>query len=501
MKNYAARIALLICLTIPTIFARKQEVFAQSFMFTRPAYYSLAMNQALWHDIIYQKKGDTRASFQAIGFYQKSVKQGKTARYFLPDCVNKGCEKKNEVIVAGDSIADMLFTRDMRAEWIDLPNDFEGKFTICPEQNQYGVAIEYHQDLGRFTDIRFLKDWWFSLYVPIVRVENNLNFSQITTSTGQINNCPDTIIAALSQPDWKYSKFWCKQKSDTNVGVLRLTLGSTYMSENNNQLAYYSFVGIPTASEQNPEFIFDPFVGSNHHLTYGVGINIQFLLNKNTDLSRICFFINLENIFHIRNFQKRTYDLKDKPYSRFLQFKKENGSPTETFSGVNILTLESKVRTYDVVDFSTGWRIKTDKAEFELSYNVWGHGDEKLTLRCPLLALHKCERYGIAGTGSMLVKGQSVATSANKSTISCLADNDLDSNNNPEFIPIKESDIDLKSGAATSALNHKVQLVAGIVHKGKKIDGIMGLGFFVDIPQKNAALKLWGTWVKFGGSF
>ncbi len=501
MKNYAMRIALLFCLFTSAIFARKQEVFAQSFMFTRPAYYSLAMNQALWHDIIYEKKGKAHASFQAIGFYQQSVKQGKTARYFLPDCINKECEKKNEVLVAGDSIANVFFTRNMRAEWIGLPADFEGKFTICPEQNQYGVALEYHQDFSAFTNIPFIKDCWFSMYAPVVHVENNLNFSQVTTSTSSITTSPDNLLQALQQPDWNYSKFWCKKKSESNVGELRLTLGSTYMSDNNNQLAYYSFFGIPTASEQNPEFIFDPFVGGNHHITYGIGINIQFLLNKNTDLSRICFFINLENIFHIRNFQKRTYDLKDKPYSRFLQFKKENGSPTATFPGVNILTLESKVRTYDIVDFSTGWRIKTNKAEFELSYNVWGHGDEKLTLRSPLLALHKCEQYGIAGTGSMKVKDHTVATSASESTISCLADNDVDSNGNQTFVPIKESDIDLKSGAATSALNHKVQLVSGLIHHGKKIDGIMGLGFFVDIPQKNAALKLWGTWLKFGGSF
>src|SRR5580765_947106 len=91
MKNFLVYAALLTFLLVSSIsYAAPQEVYAHSFMFIRSVHNSLAMRNAIWHDFIYNKHGNIRGSWQAIGFSQQSQSLSKTQHYFLPkhkDCV------------------------------------------------------------------------------------------------------------------------------------------------------------------------------------------------------------------------------------------------------------------------------------------------------------------------------------------------------------------------------------------------------------------------------
>ena len=92
MKKY---LALLFVFFITPSMSAKREVFAHSFMYTKPAFYDIVMEQALWHNIAYNKKGSIRAGLQAIPFFQQSAPLAKNARYFLMN-------DKNCLLVAGD---------------------------------------------------------------------------------------------------------------------------------------------------------------------------------------------------------------------------------------------------------------------------------------------------------------------------------------------------------------------------------------------------------------
>src|SRR5271170_512467 len=81
-------IILLFLLHASTVRTDPQEVFSRSFMFTRPGYEHLNMQQALWHNLINDKHGSLLGGVHAITFYTKSIQEGKSARYFLPHCKN-----------------------------------------------------------------------------------------------------------------------------------------------------------------------------------------------------------------------------------------------------------------------------------------------------------------------------------------------------------------------------------------------------------------------------
>src|SRR5579872_7273884 len=166
MKKYLISLLAFICWRTD---ARPHDIFARSFMFTRPASFNIAQDMQLWHNFLYSKNGPLLGAFQAIGFYQKSFKREKNTRYFL-------FEDKDALTVSGDANIDQFFTRDIRAEWLDLSSTFTGTFTVSPEQRQAGFKLFYNQDLKAFLGIPFLKDWSVGIEIPVLWVENNINF-------------------------------------------------------------------------------------------------------------------------------------------------------------------------------------------------------------------------------------------------------------------------------------------------------------------------------------
>ena len=81
MKKYLALLLPLLYIAPSNTYDRK--VFSHSFMYTKPAFYDVAMEQSLWHNIAYNKKGSIRGGIQAIPFFQSSMSLEKNARYFL----------------------------------------------------------------------------------------------------------------------------------------------------------------------------------------------------------------------------------------------------------------------------------------------------------------------------------------------------------------------------------------------------------------------------------
>lgn len=473
---------------------KPQEIFGRSFMLIRPASYNLAMDQQLWHNFVYTKEGPTYGGFQFIPFYQSSRKKSKFTRYFL-------FNGKNELLIAGDANAPDVLKRDIRAEWLGLPTDFRGKLSVCPAQKQIGFTIMYNQDLKPLTDIEFLEDWSIGIEIPVIVVENDINFQQWDMrSTGTEVNTQKDIFSAFNQDSWRYAKIPKKTKSLTRPEKIKFTVGRSMMSEDYCQLASNLSLSFPIAPHQDPEFMFNPVVGMDHHIGWGGAVFMQAALNKNTQDFALTFFLNLEGTFYFRNRQYRTYDLKEKPWSRYMLFTRKNSAPGDVKPGVNILTLDSIVRPFGFADFSTGFRIYASIFEIELGYDLWGFGGERVELRSELNSEfnYRCEglnEFGIAGSGTIVSRGQLSQATASDSTIAERAADDS------EFVGITENDIDLCSAAAGSILNHKAHVAIGVEHMGDKMNAFGGGGAFVEYAQKNGSLASWGVWFKIGGTF
>jgi hypothetical protein len=477
MKKYL--VLVLICCGVSYIKAERQ-VFAHSFMYTKPGYYDVIMEQALWHDIAYNKRGSVNGGLQITPFIQRSMSLPKTARYFL-------MKDKNDLLVSGDANTADFDTRDIRAEWIGLPSNFRGTLSMNPKQQQDGCLFEYHQDLKRWTTTRFLRDMYISISIPVSVTHNNIHFTQSGVMNPQ-TTFPQNILQAFDQPSWNFSRI--ESCGDKRVGVaeLRLKLGTSYISENSFQLNYYSVFAIPTGNKQNGEKMFQAVNGNNRHLGIGAGISLQAPMNRDLERYAFCFFVDLESVILIRNKQFRTYDLYGKPWTRFILVNKPNITPpmnipaTTDLPGVNFMTQRITAKPFNVVDFAFGWRLKASVIEAELGYGIWGHGNERTDLNQPFTHV-----FGIAGSAP--------GKTASKSTIAFQAPDDA------VFVPITKADLDPQSGESEGGFNNRFLFSLGWVNEQVKTSTVLGAGCSVDVPFHNSLLQLWKFWIKLSATF
>jgi hypothetical protein len=476
----------------------KREVFAHSFMYTKPGYYDVIMEQALWHGIEFNKKGSVRGGLQAIPFFQNSMSLEKNARYFLMN-------GKTELLVSGDANIADLEVRDIRAEWINLPPTFRGFLSVNPKQKQKGCLFEYNQDLGRFFDVRFLRDMYIKILMPVSVVKNNIHLTETNVSNPG-TNFPQNIIQAFNQPSWEFSRISNCQDKKIGIAELTIKVGSYYKSEDFFQLNYYSVLALPTGNKQNAKTMFEPVNGNNHHLGIGGGIQIQFPLNRDTSSFAWCGFIELESVILIRNKQYRTYDLFDKPWSRFLQMNVVGAEPNTNQPGVNYMTQRITAKPFNVTDFALGWRLSYKWVEAELGYGIWGHPNERTNLHQPS-AFHI---FGITGDTTVTtnqtpvmtnqpvafgIAGSAPGKTASKSTIAFKAPDDL------VFVPILTSDLDPQSGESFGGFTQRAFGSIGWANKGAIADTVLGFGWSVDVPFHNSFLQLWKIWLKLGTTF
>jgi hypothetical protein len=417
-------------------------------------------------------------------FYQKSLYQDQATRYFL-------INGKTELLVAGDAITSDQFTRDVRAEWLGLPSDFEGTVSVYPRQQQIGCWLEYNQHIKRFFDMDLFSNMWVSIRLPLTIVDNRLNPRYRTLQAGTPTTPITSLEQAFNNPAWHFSKFKPETQS-INLSELRISVGRTFIDSDYFQLSYETTILIPMGSHQNPKFLFDAFVGLNNHAGFGNKATLQILLNRNPIHAAWTFFVNLEGILLIPNRQHRTFDLrndiepvlKQKEWSRFMLFTQQGGA---IVPGVNALTRKVTVKPYNIIELSTGWRLNIRSYEFEVGYNLWTHGEERLDFEGGIYEDSSVLPFGILGSAPGIT--------ASNSTISTLAPNDA------SFVAITNGDFERRSAAAATALNHQGHVAFGVVHKTAKVDSFIGAGFFIEVPQVDGALKVWGLWSKIGAAF
>ncbi len=480
----------LMLLAANTAHANRQEKYGRSFMFTRPLFDYLPLQEAGWHELIYKTAHAHGACLHVTPAYQQSRQRDAVNRYFAPFPLNN-------LLVAGDNTPDNLkCARTIRAEWLQLAPTYQGIFHFKPEQRQTGLIFGYHQDMHPYTTTPFFKDTYVSISAPLMQVTNKLAIEQCDVS-GTSTHFPQTLAQAFANPSWCAAKVAPKTER-TELGELRLRWGLYFLQEQYNQLSFYFGLSLPTSKEQNAAYWFDAVTGYNGHFGVNGGITCQFLLNRDPENCAVSFFFNLDDLLLVSNHQTRTFDLKDKPWSRFLLYNSNpaNSCPQNNVPGVNILTRKVEAHPYNIADFSAGWRVRTKQCEIEIGYNLWGHGQE-------ILKLYNEEKYETCCPAQWGIAGLLPGTTASKSTISQRIPDtyDTDTSGNPIFIPFKECDIDLLSAASSSSINHAAHAVVSFFGVGKRMDSVLSLGGFAEYPQRNSALATWGIWGKFGASF
>ncbi len=501
------------------------EHTGQMFMFTRPISNSISIHQAAWTDFAYEKH-KLGSGIQVYPIYAQSFENLTSPEYFLFD-------HKRELTIRGgdapsvftlyptgykaetpdqDHITTQSFNRDILGQWLNENEVENSSYTFNPSQRQAGGVIEFNQDLKKFIDTSLLELWYVSVKLPITYVSNNIGFSGDAKA-----------LQALSNNNFQYINVSACDISFTRPTNLQIMIGSKYLNENELQIISSMGVIVPLVEQNSNRFLFEPIQGFNSHFAFHSQMLLQFPLLRSDDLahSSVCYFLSFENTFLARNKQLRTYDLKGKPYSRYL--KVLDIHKNEIVPAMNVLTLRSRVEPFNIFNGATGFRVKFDDHMGEIGYELWAHGTEVVTVENKFESDWQDDRYGIAlinedgvlsfidpvdGVLKPIPAGQPGQTASNSTInhvgtpdglISCCSPDGLIFTQKNKYITLE--DLDILSAAARSAITHRAYATITLGQKGKHRDFFANLGLYIEASQNNAALSMWGGWAKFGITF
>lgn len=364
------------------------------------------------------------------------------------------------------------------ADYFYLPTDFESEVTIDPVIQNFLVDMCYHLGLDNW-----LKGLYFYIQAPITWTKWDLNFCEqhITEGTNgydagyftpaalnrthllnsfsayalgdaPANNIFTQDITATTTTSETITTIFnplkcakmgnCGNKTKTTLSEVRAALGWNALLGNHYHAGLNVQVSIPTGNKVKPAFLFAPQNGNDGHWELGIGGNAQLKLYLSEDENRSLDFYMGADITHMfKNHQSRTFDLQDKPLSRYMLAAKMTAPVNKGLDNVfnvapilqfdheftpvaNLTTIDVDVSIGVQVDLVLMFNYTWNQWSFDLGYNLWARSCESIHPRkgCPT-ALDRnawvlkgdAQVYGFARTTDILLEGAAVELSASES--------------------------------------------------------------------------------------
>lgn len=444
-------------------------------------------------------------------FASSSTNTEDLARYFFPFCKTTLIADEN----AGEPLPRDLFTQHFNI--FTRRGTFRSQISIAPIQKVAGFGLYYRYNFWSPGDAQ---GFWTSISFPLQRVINNLRLHETVLDNGggalltSNNFVFENMIQALQQPDWNFGKLSCTSCSKTGIADIEVKFGYHW----NNEHAFIEGYGgplIPTGNKPNAEFLFQPIVGHGKHGGIFLGSTGGYVWQLQCDFQLGAYYA-AHSLYLFQNTQCRSFDLKFKPWSRYLQVysnKEQALAASKLFAtnavvaaniatpGINIFTQQLLVKPGFIQNISAALVFIRKNWQFEFGYNAYWRSAECVQLDCPWQegpALKHLDGRGFTNPFREIT--------GNPILDDILTNIDLDNYQNNK---IQESDLDLLSAAQPGFASHTFFNSIRYEHTVRSKHSIndnsvvfLSTGFSYEfVPHTNAAPERWTWWGKIGGDF
>ncbi|MCX5922157.1 MAG: hypothetical protein NTX86_02420 [Candidatus Dependentiae bacterium] len=257
--------------------------------------------------------------------------------------------------VSGSRTADRG-PHDWLADYFYLPTDFKSTLQFTPRIENVVIDLHFYCGLDAWANGLF-----FSMHAPITRTRWDLNFNETNIITGTNNHdegyftvapfpranllnnfsefacgkAPayfvDTVdfhtpnVSVRQEPKditfdgLSYAKFDCQARTLTRLAALTCIIGYNFVSREDFHIGLGLRAVAPTGNAPTGALLFQPIVGNGGHWELGAQLTSHALMWQSTDHNASLDFYCNANITHLfKASQTRTFDLNNKPLSRYM---------------------------------------------------------------------------------------------------------------------------------------------------------------------------------------
>lgn len=494
------------------------DVTGHTFFWVRPQFQDpMPEKISLWrNDRALARDCGWGAAFQVVPFGGRTTKKTghDLARYFM-------FGNKTELIVAGATATDVNTDQGVGVDVgafnfnIETVNPevfsqpFKSILAFNPRQSTVGAGFDYIQYFG-WSDCCERK-WWGEISFPVVRVRNDMRLTETvitpagTLVTGAAANMTQAFTGQFPfvnenggpSPVWQYGKI-DGRRSKTGVADIELKIGYDYI--HNDCSYFYSYIGVlvPTGTKPKAEFVFEPIVGENRHVGILTGGSGGFQVWSGCGRN-LMIDVDLAFRYLVRNTQLRSFDLYNRPWSRYMPVYANPAAATDIILSAGINEFTKKLRVHPGFQFSVNTAlVYNNDCGFaaELGYGAWGRQTERVRLDSPWVvgpAIANTSPFPVADT---INRASIIGASFGGAAVDITAP---PAGTTTESLLIQETDLNLGSAACPAALT---QTIYGTI--GYNWDWcwpvFLGVGGSYEFSRINTAVNRWTVWGKFGVS-
>lgn len=335
----------------------------------------------------YLKPTDSAFSVSVIGSYSKSCSNHLLSEYFLLD-------GRNTITVLGGAdnfefSPQSKYRRDIDAVNFGVVDDDFHSAVELQVQSEMGTVSFYGEQIFNYHDNGSPR-WSMQLSFPIILLKNSISGEESILKK-DINNffvfSQSPSLDFLSSEDLLYSRWYINEnKKNTFASHLEWNLSYNSMYGDIVSAETYGGMLIPlTDNAKDPYFkyrpyIFAPMITNSSHwgLHYGTKLHIE---SKKTDTYSLEFIIAANSVYLFPGTEYRTFDLRHKPWSRYMQCYTDFGTPSQEGTALtNELTLKCTV--HPLFSFTSTAEIvfRNNLLNLSFGYSLYARAAEYLEI-------------------------------------------------------------------------------------------------------------------------
>lgn len=496
-------VAAALMLSMQDAHANQRDYFSQSYFSVRPQF-SGPDSMKLAGD---RDRRDARAdgcggSFQVTVFGGRSTNKDDVGAYFSPfGRVNMKCRSRTSSGSDDQEESDILVENfgvlPLNASSSEA-GSFNSTLKFQPKQSVVGAGLRYQQHL--------YKQFSLDIAAPVVRVKNTMGLSETVSTTLVASDFYGTLqnmTQALSSTQLTYGRIDNTSRTKTRLAELEVKVNYNYIDEDTHGLNGHLGVSIPTGNKHDATYVFSPVVGNGKHVAIMSGLSAHMEVWNNHDSNvRVC--IDTEGRYSFSNTQKRSFDLMDKRWGRYLSVyaTQTDWTNSNTTNGINVFTKDCNVTPGISRDLNLALVYTRDSGiQAELGYHFFARQAEKAELKTAwengpsLMGLDTAFPTFDAGSQRTTNRAKTInrryAQEDNSDTVVSIYNTAL----------VRDTDLDLSAAAAPAALSHTIY---GSVHcrwDEREYPVSIGCGGEYEFSANNAALNRYALFGTLGVSF
>jgi len=342
---------------------------------------------------------------------------------FGEDIIKRGqsdTEWKDFITISGSETSNRIPGKDWLADYFGLPTDFKSLVRFRPRVNTFLLDLQTFIGLNNIAQ---------GLYVqfefPFVYTNWDINIKEAIIQSGKNNYAPgyfnaagverenllkcfSSFISGNQAPEindsifhkLKYAKISTQSHRLARFAELRTSIGYDHFIKNIHHMGLAAHIAAPCGNRARARFLFEPLVGNGGHWELGAEFTGHFRTWEKDDTEeKTDFYYDILITHFFKNTQKRSFDLKKKPNSRYMIAQKMTPVITDNITGnnttpigqfaheytpiANLTTFDTTININAQADLTVMYSYTKKRNVWSFGYGLWKRGCENITLNNP----------------------------------------------------------------------------------------------------------------------